>query len=237
MNKQNLIWIIASFLLSVATIFYFVNNPGGKMAARLLNFETITKAYQQHILMVFVASAAAIIVSVSLGILITRPFFSQWAPIVDNIVNIAQTIPSLAILALFFTYLGRGFSTAVFALWLYALLPILRNTSAGIQNISPGIIEAARGMGMSNLHILTRIELPLALPVIMGGIRTSAVITVGAAALASFIGAGGLGDLIVTGLTVSRNTLVVAGGILSALLAIFLDQVLDLIENSLRVRQ
>jgi len=90
---------------------------------------------------------------------------------------------------------------------------------------------------MSNLHILTRIELPLALPVIMGGIRTSAVITVGAAALASFIGAGGLGDLIVTGLTVSRNTLVVAGGILSALLAIFLDQVLDLIENSLRVRQ
>jgi len=227
MNRQNLIWITASFLLSVATIFYFVNNPGGKMAARLLNFETITKAYQQHILMVFVASAAAIIVSVSLGILITRPFFSQWAPIVDNIVNIAQTIPSLAILALFFTYLGRGFSTAVFALWLYALLPILRNTSAGIQNISPGIIEAARGMGMSNLHILTRIELPLALPVIMGGIRT----------LASFIGAGGLGDLIVTGLTVSRNTLVVAGGILSALLAIFLDQVLDLIENSLRVRQ
>jgi len=93
MNRQNLIWITASFLLSVATIFYFVNNPGGKMAARLLNFETITKAYQQHILMVFVASAAAIIVSVSLGILITRPFFSQWAPIVDNIVNIAQPYP------------------------------------------------------------------------------------------------------------------------------------------------
>jgi len=200
------------------------------MAARILNYDTILQAYREHLLMVAVASLAAIVVSVSLGVLITRPFFRRGAPLVDNVVNIAQTVPSLAVLALFFIYLGRGFNTAIFALWLYALLPIMRNTSTGIQSISPDIIEAARGMGMNNRHILLRMELPLALPVIMAGVRTSVVITVGAATLASFIGAGGLGDLIITGLAVSRHTLVVAGGILSALLAILLDRILGNLE-------
>jgi len=236
MNKRSLAWILVCVLLSLATIVYFVNNPGGRMAARVLNYETIFQAYWQHILMVVIASAAAIIISVSLGVLITRPFFRRGAPVVDTVINVAQTVPSLAILALFFTYLGRGFNTAVFALLLYALLPILRNTSAGIQNISADIIEAAKGMGMSKLHVLSRIELPLALPVIMAGIRTSVVVTVGAATLASFIGAGGLGDLIITGLSVSRHTVVVAGGLLSALLAILLDQLLGGIEGYLKTK-
>ena len=158
------------------------------MAARILNYETILQAYREHLLMVAVASLAAIVVSVALGVLITRPFFRKGAPLVDNVANIAQTVPSLAVLALFFIYLGRGFNTAIFALWLYALLPIMRNTSTGIQGISPDVIEAAKGMGMSNWHILLRMELPLALPVIMAGVRTSVVVTVGAATLASFIG-------------------------------------------------
>src|SRR5664279_1517977 len=218
MIRQNYIWAAVSGILSIVCVVYFVNRPGGRMAARILNYDTILQAYREHLLMVAVASLAAIVVSVSLGVLITRPFFRRGAPLVDNVVNIAQTVPSLAVLALFFIYLGRGFNTAIFALWLYALLPIMRNTSTGIQSISPDIIEAARGMGMNNRHILLRMELPLALPVIMAGVRTSVVITVGAATLASFIGAGGLGDLIITGLAVSRHTLVVAGGILSCLL-------------------
>jgi len=230
MIRQNYIWAAVSGVLSIVCVVYFVNRPGGRMAARILNYETILQAYREHLLMVAVASLAAIVVSVSLGVLITRPFFRKGAPLVDNVVNIAQTVPSLAVLALFFIYLGRGFNTAVFALWLYALLPIMRNTSTGIQGISPDVIEAARGMGMSNWHILRRMELPLALPVIMAGVRTSVVVTVGAATLASFIGAGGLGDLIVTGLAVSRHTLVVAGGILSALLAILLDRILGNLE-------
>jgi len=230
MIRQNYIWAAVSGILSIVCVVYFVNRPGGRMAARILNYDTILQAYREHLLMVAVASLAAIVVSVSLGVLITRPFFRRGAPLVDNVVNIAQTVPSLAVLALFFIYLGRGFNTAIFALWLYALLPIMRNTSTGIQSISPDIIEAARGMGMNNRHILLRMELPLALPVIMAGVRTSVVITVGAATLASFIGAGGLGDLIITGLAVSRHTLVVAGGILSALLAILLDRILGNLE-------
>lgn len=233
MSRGTIAWIVACVLLSAATVVYFVNNPSGKMAARVLNYETISRAYWEHILMVVVASAAAIVISVSLGILITRPFFRRGVVVVDGAINVAQTIPSLAILALFFIYLGRGFNTALFALLLYALLPILRNTSAGIQDISADVIEAAKGMGMSKLHVLRRIELPLALPVIMAGIRTSVVVTVGAATLASFIGAGGLGDLIVTGLAVSRSNVVVAGGLLSALLAILLDRVLGGVEEYL----
>src|SRR5660397_98085 len=222
MIRQNYIWAAVSGILSIVCVVYFVNRPGGRMAARILNYDTILQAYREHLLMVAVASLAAIVVSVSLGVLITRPFFRRGAPLVDNVVNIAQTVPSLAVLALFFIYLGRGFNTAIFALWLYALLPIMRNTSTGIQSISPDIIEAARGMGMNNRHILLRMELPLALPVIMAGVRTSVVITVGAATLASFIGAGGLGDLIIPGL--------VAGGILIALLAILLDRILGNLE-------
>jgi len=229
------LWLcLGIVLLSGVLIYYFVENPGGTIAARLLNYKVMFRAYREHILLTVIGSVAAIIVSVFLGIVITRPLFRPIAPVVDSVVNIGQTIPSLAILALFFVYLGRGFNTAVFALWLYALLPILRNTSAGIQSITYDIIEAARGMGMSNLHILTRIELPLALPVIMAGIRTSVVVTVGAATLATFIGAGGLGDIIVTGLSVSRMPLIVAGASLSALLAIFMDQVLAGVENYLR---
>jgi len=231
------LWLILFLVvLSGAIIYFFVRNPGGAIAARLLNYQTIFRAYRQHIVLTVVASAAAIIVSVTLGILITRPGVRVIAPIVDTVVSIAQTIPSLAILALFFVYLGRGFNTAVFALWLYALLPILRNTSAAIQSIPPNIIEAAYGMGMSRMHILRRIELPLSLPVIMAGIRTSVVVTVGAAALATFIGAGGLGDLIVTGLTMSRTALTICGASLSALLAILLDQILGGVENYLKKR-
>ena len=137
------------------------------------------------------------------------------APVIINIVNIGQTIPSIAILALFMSILGLGVRTAVFALWLYSLLPILRNTYTGIQGVNPGIIEAARGMGMPPQRVLWRIEFPLALRVIMAGIRTAVVINVGTATLSTFIGAGGLGDLIITGLSLSRITITLTGGILA----------------------
>jgi len=218
-------------LLGVLTTVYFVNNPGGKMAAHILTYDKILRMLYQHILMVLLASACAVLFSVSLGILITRPRFKFIVPVVDNTVNIAQTVPSLAILALFYTIFGLGFKTALFALWLYSLLPILRNTSAGIQSIPDNIIEAAKGMGMSPAQILIRIELPLALPVIMAGIRVSVVVATGAAALATFIGAGGLGDLIVTGLSLQRNSIILTGGILTALLGILLDNICGTMEQ------
>jgi osmoprotectant transport system permease protein len=217
-------------VLMVGTIIYFVNNPGGSMGARILTYKNVITMFREHITLVLLASTAAILTSVPLGIIITRVSLRRLTPFIDNPVNIAQTVPGLAIMALFFIVFGIGIKTALFALWLYSLLPILRNTSIGIQSIDKGVMEAARGMGMHPLRILLKIELPLALPIIMAGIRTSVVVCVGSAALSTFIGAGGLGDLIVTGVSLVRYNIIYAGAILSALLAILLDNLLGSLE-------
>ncbi len=220
-------------IIAFAVIIYVVNNPGGAMAARALTYANIFRYFREHIAMVVTALGLSIIVGIPLGIMLTRPSLRYPGKIAENIVNVGQTVPSLAILAIAFVYLGFGFRTAVFALWLYSILPILRNTYAGITSIQPDILESARGMGMSRIRILILIELPLALPVIMAGIRTSLVILVGTATLATFIGAGGLGDLIATGISVRRNILVFTGASLSALLAILLDHIIGQVENAL----
>ncbi len=225
-----------SLAAMIALIVYMVNNPGGAIEARLLTYSNLLRMFREHITLVLVGSGAAILTSVPLGILITRPAMRKYTPLIDNPVNVAQTVPGLAILALFLTIFGLGFRTAVFALWLYSLLPILRNTSIGIQAIEPGIIEAARGMGMRPWRILIRIELPLALPIIMAGIKTAMVVLVGSAALSTFIGAGGLGELIVTGIDLMRPSLIYTGAILSALLAILLDNLLGTLEAFLKNR-
>jgi len=223
-------------LISAAFVIYVVNNPGGAMAARSLTYQNILRYLREHVHLVFVALGLATAVGVPAGILLTRPKLRRIGKVVENIVNVGQTIPSLAILALFYVYLGLGFRTGVFALWLYCILPILRNTYAGIKSIEPGIIEAALGMGMNPVKILTRIELPLSYPVIMAGIRTAVVICVGTATMATFIGAGGLGDLIVTGLSVRRTIIILTGAFLSAMLAIILDYILGQVEQYLTGR-
>jgi len=226
MKKENikligvtaLIFAIAGFL-----VYYVIENPTDSMVERMLSSENIIKALREHIVMVGVSMAGAMLIGIPGGILLSRPRFYYIGKVFENIVNVGQTVPSLAILALFYTILGLGFNTAVFAIWLYSILPILRNTFAGITSISDEIIESARGMGMTNRRILRKIELPLAAPIIVTGIRTAIVINVGTATLATFIGAGGLGDLIVTGLSIRRNMIIVTGAGLSALLAIILD--------------
>ncbi len=226
MKKENikligvtaLIFAIAGFL-----VYYVIENPTDSMVERMLSSENIIKALREHIVMVGVSMAGAMLIGIPGGILLSRPRFYYIGKVFENIVNVGQTVPSLAILALFYTILGLGFNTAVFAIWLYSILPILRNTFSGITSISDEIIESARGMGMTNRRILRKIELPLAAPIIVTGIRTAIVINVGTATLATFIGAGGLGDLIVTGLSIRRNMIIVTGAGLSALLAIILD--------------
>ena len=229
-------WILVPAILialAIGLTIYVVNNPGGTMAARMLTYPHIFRYFREHIMMVFVSCLLAIGAGVPIGIMLTRPRFRLAGRIVENIVNVGQTVPSLAILALFYAFLGRGFNTAVFALWLYSILPILRNTYAGIMSIQPGIIEAAHGMGMTPIHVLRRIELPLAYPVIMAGVRTAVVINVGTATLATFIGAGGLGDLIVTGISVGRPIIIFTGAFLSAVLAVLLDHILGQVEERL----
>jgi len=217
--------------IAAAVVIYTVNNPTDSIVARMLTYERVFRVIREHMGLLLVSMIAATIVGVGGGIMISRPKLYRVGRIIENVVNVGQTVPSLAILALFYTVLGLGFNVAVFALFLYSILPILRNTFAGIDGVESNIIEAARGMGMSPYRVLTKIELPIAFPIIVAGIRTAVVINIGAATLATFIGGGGLGDLIVTGLSVHRDMIIVAGATIAALTAILLDYLIGRVEE------
>ncbi len=177
----------------------------------------------------------AIIVAIPLGILATRWRYIQVPSLA--FANLMQTIPSLALLAILIALgFGIGNKPAIIALFLYSLLPILRNTYTGITNIDKGILEAAKGMGMTKLQTLFMIELPLAFSVIMAGIRTATVICVGLATLAAFVGGGGLGQLIMTGLGMANNNLTLLGAIPAAVMALLMDFLLGKLEHLITPR-
>jgi osmoprotectant transport system permease protein len=227
--------IPAILVLTVALLYVFViaRVEPGSMSSRVITPDLLTGMAWEHLKLVLISSGLAIITAIPAGILITRSAFRDLAGVFMSIANIGQTVPSIAILGLSMTYLGIGFQPAVFALWIYALLPILRNTYTGIMEVDPAVIDAARGMGMTDRQILWRIELPLALSVIFAGIRISVVINVGTAALATFIGVRNLGLPIAAGLRVRRDMMVLAGGVLTAVFAIAMDFILGKIEARL----
>lgn len=236
MTKQIWRWVILPLILiaiGVVIVVYTVNNPTDSLVARALTYNNVLKGLREHLMLMVVSMIGAIIFGIFAGIMLSRPKLYYLGRGVENVVNVGQTIPSLAILALFFTILGLGFRVAVFALFLYSILPILRNTFAGIINVPKSIIESAIGMGMNPFRVLIKIELPLAFPIIVAGIRTAIVINVGAATLATFIGGGGLGDLIVTGLSLRRDMIVFTGAGLAALTAIILDYYIARVEERL----
>lgn len=194
---------------------------------------TVVKLLGQHVWMVLIAVFWATLISVPLGIAITTRRRLRQALI--GSAGILQTIPSLALLALMIPLLGMTREAAIVALILYAILPILRNTYTGISEVDPDLIDAARGMGMRPREMLLRVQLPLALPTIMAGVRTAAVISVGVATLAAFIGAGGLGQLVLEGLYLNYGAMIWLGAIPAAMLAIVTDQLLGLIQSKLVV--
>jgi len=191
----------------------------------------LTRYILLHIEVVFVSVLLAVLVAVPAGILITREGFRDFAPLILGVANIGQTVPSMAILGLSYSFLGIGFKPSILALWFYSLLPIVRNTATGIDEVDPAIIEAARGMGMTRRQILFRIEIPLAVNVIMAGIRTAVVINVGTAALATFIGWPTLGHPMAAGIRVRRNDMVAVAAVLTAVFAIGLDFVMGKIQQ------
>jgi osmoprotectant transport system permease protein len=188
----------------------------------------ILEALQQHLFLSLVPILIATLISIPAGIFIARR--KKLADVVIGIASVFQTVPSLALFGFLLPIFGIGSVTAIIALTIYALLPILRNTYTGILSVDQSAVEAGRGMGMTKHQILRMIELPLALPIIMAGLRTATVLTIGVATLAAFIGAGGLGDIIYRGLSTTRNELVLAGAIPAALLAIVIDFILKRIE-------
>ena len=194
-------------------------------------WERIAPRLVEHLTLTAIAVLLAVALALPLGLLLTR--LKRIAGPVLAAAGVLQTIPGLALLAFMIPvpFLGLGARSAVAALFLYALLPILRNTVTGIRDVDPELVEAARGMGLTDLQILRHVELPLATRTILAGVRIATVISIGVATLAAFIGAGGLGDPIVTGLQLNDMTLVLSGAVPAALLAIVADFGLGLLER------
>jgi osmoprotectant transport system permease protein len=183
-----------------------------------------------HVRLTLTASALVVLVAVPLGVLLTRGRARALSPLVVGVANIGQAAPAVGMIVLLAMWRGYGFWTAVLALTLYGVLPVLRNTITGLQGVDPTLVEAGRGLGMSGRSALLRIELPLALPVIMAGVRTALVLVVGTAALATFINGGGLGAIIDSGITTYRFRVMVAGAVLVALLALLVEWLGRLLE-------
>lgn len=196
----------------------------------------ILDATLDHITLVVIAMLIAVAIAVPLGMLIVQ--HPHLRTIALGVASIFQTIPSLALFGFLIPIPfigGIGRRTAIVALVLYALLPILRNTYVGLTNIDPAILEAAEAMGMTHAQILLRVRFLLARSVILAGIRTATVITIGVATIAAAIGAGGLGTFIFRGVAMVNDSVILAGAIPAALLAIFADLLLALLERRLRV--
>jgi len=189
----------------------------------------------EHIWLVLAAVAIAIVIGIVLGLLAT--YYRGLAGIILPFTQIMMTVPSIALLALLIPLLSIGFTNALVALVVYSLLPIVNNTYTGIKEIDPGIIEAARGMGLTEWRILLRIKIPLAMPVILAGVRTATVMITGIAAIASYIGAGGLGEFIFQGIRRTNRNMIITGSIMVSILAVIADFGLKHVENRLLSRQ
>ncbi|GMG81755.1 ABC transporter permease [Paralimibaculum aggregatum] len=186
-------------------------------------WEDIVYLTQQHMVLVGASGGAAILVGIPVGIWLSRPSMERHAETVMQVFNIGTTIPTLAVIALSMTILGIGFAPAFFGLFVASLLPIVRNTYAGLLAVPAHLKEAALGMGMTRGQILWRVELPNALYVMFSGVRTALAINVGTTPLAFLIGGGGLGELIFTGIDLMDTSMLLAGAIPTAMLAVLVD--------------
>ncbi|MCF7935177.1 MAG: ABC transporter permease [Synergistales bacterium] len=200
-------------------------------ARYLYQRESAAVLVRQHLFYVLLSCGAAVAVGMTLGVVVTRPFGSDFRDLVNSAASMGQTFPPVAVLALSVPLLGFGTPPLLLALVLYSVLPVVRNTIAGIESVDPVLTEAARGLGMGPWQVLARVELPLSLGIIMAGVRTAAIINVGTATLGATVGAGGLGVPIISGLVNDNPALILQGALLAALLAILVDRALDLVER------
>ncbi|WP_085875592.1 ABC transporter permease [Peptoniphilus vaginalis] len=199
------------------------------------NASYVFEQFIRHFLISIYGVLFASIVAIPLGFAVARK--RKLSRLTISIANVMQTIPSLAMLAILMFLIGTGPNTVVFAVFLYAILPILKNTVGGISSVTPDLVDAAKGMGMTKYQIMIKVELPLAISIIMGGIRNALVLAIGVTAVGTFIGAGGLGDIITRGITVANGSPIIIGGAIpTALMAVLADFVLGAIENKLKPR-
>ncbi|MFG3161480.1 ABC transporter permease [Streptomyces sp. NPDC048232] len=220
----------------LATWLWFRQADLDALSRNALSNGQVTKALWQHVQLTVISTFFVLIIAIPLGILLTRRMFRKATPVAMAFANMGQATPAIGLLALLVIWLGIGRRAALIGIIIYAVLPVLSNTIAGLKANDPTLLEAARGIGMSPLGVLTRVELPLAVPLILAGVRTALVLNVGTATLATFGGGGGLGVLITTGITSQRMPVLVLGSILTVALALLVDWLASLAELLLRPR-
>ncbi len=222
-------------LVALGGLYLYVHSRTlDSIERRSLNGPFLTQRVIEHIELTAVSTVLVILIAIPLGVMLTRPALRRATPIVLAFVNIGQAIPSIGVLVLLALRFGIGFRYAVIALVLYSFLPVLRNTMAGLHRVERSLIDAGRGMGMTKRLVLTKVELPLAVPVMMAGIRTALIINVGTATLATFTDAHGLGDVIDAGLKLDRDPVLITGAVLVGVLALAIDWLAGLAERVLR---
>jgi osmoprotectant transport system permease protein len=211
-------------LLVVACALLYVNGADvSETERRSLAVPQLLTLLREHMTISLAATLLTCAVAIPLGIALTRGRFRRYSKPIITVAGFGQAAPAIGLIALGAVLFGIGAVGAVVALTVYGALPIVANTVTGLDGVDPRLVEASRGMGMSSWSTLLRIELPLALPVIVAGVRTALVLIVGTAALASFTGAGGLGQLITTGIKLQQTVTLVVGAVLVAALALFID--------------
>ncbi|GGX08501.1 permease [Streptomyces malachitofuscus] len=220
----------------LATWLWFEQAELDALTRNALSDGQVSKALWQHIELTAISTFFVLIIAIPLGILLTRRMFRRATPAAMAFANMGQATPAIGLLALLVIWLGIGRKAALIGIIAYAVLPVLSNTIAGLRANDPTLLEAARGIGMSPLGVLTRVELPLAVPLILAGVRTALVLNVGTATLATFGGGGGLGVLITTGITSQRMPVLMVGSILTVALALLVDWLASLAELLLRPR-
>jgi osmoprotectant transport system permease protein len=234
---------LALSLVLLALYLWVTGQELGSVEARRLTPDVIRTQTVRHVELTLWSTFFVLLLAVPMGIVATRRATKRFAPTIIGLGNAGQAIPSLGLLALLY-YLFRevdglpstGIVPVVVALTAYSFLPILRNTMVGLQQVDESILEAGRGMGMSEWMVLRKIEMPLAVPVILAGVRTALVLNVGTAALAFLFGGGGLGGIIFQGFQLRRTPVLMTGAILVAVLALFIDWLAGIVEEKLTPR-
>src|SRR5215218_441946 len=221
-------------LACLALYLYISSKELDSIEQRNINAEVIIQQTARLVQLAAVSTVIVVILAVTAGILLTRPLTRRVTPAIVGIANIGQAVPSIGLLALFALTWDFGFWPAIVALVAYSFLSILRNTMVGLQQVDRSTIEAARGMGMTKMAVLFRIELPLAVPIILAGVRTALIINVGTATLGTFIGAGGLGEMINNAIRLDRTVVLIVGSVLTGVLALSIDWLASVAEDILR---
>jgi osmoprotectant transport system permease protein len=222
-GRRSLLTPVLIIVIGVLYLVYVENAPRDSIERRSLSLHYISQKIWEHVELTIVSTVLVLLIAIPLGVLLSRSWMRRASPFVLALANIGQSAPAVGVVVLLALKFGIGFWTAIAALVGYGVLPALRNTLVGLQQVDPALVDAGRGIGMSAAAVLFKVEVPLATPVILAGVRTTLVLMIGVASIASFINGGGLGDLVTTGVSTQRTLILVTGCVLIALLALLVD--------------